>query len=239
MLRSALVLSAPVSKSICVRALSAAIAFFKGKSNITRRSNRFALISVATVIVFLTLAFSLVLHGDKSEAAVVVTQPKMEQPALMPTLEGDKAREYLQQGLSDSLGEAISKARYKVRAVEQKTTKTANLQFEAENPRNGYRATFDTDGTTELSGGKNKRWQTSLRLLKFGRGTNLKTVETGKWEASENRTENKRDSIVEWFENKSSGLEHGFTIAAKPEAGANGTQELRVAMKIGGIRREI
>ena len=208
--------------------------------NTKSQANRFQLLSIISVLLLLPFAFSLHFYGGIKEAATfAATQPgEAKQTTLMPRLEGDKAREYLnQQGLSDSLGKAVTKARYKVRQVEKKTAKTETAQFEAGNPGNGYHAKFKADGTTELIGGKNNRWNTSIRLLKFGRGENLKTVAAGSWESAASRAEYRRGMITEWFENKPSGLEHGFTIAEKPEAATNETQQLRVLMKIGGNLR--
>jgi hypothetical protein len=208
--------------------------------NTKSQANRFQLLSIISVLLLLPFAFSLHFYGGVKEATTfAATQSgKAKQTMLMPRLEGDKAREYLkQQGLSDSLGEAVTKARYKVRQVEKKTAKTETAQFEAGNPGNGYHAKFKSDGTTELIGGKNNRWNTSIRLLKFGRGENLKTVVAGSWESAASRAEYRRGMITEWFENKPSGLEHGFTIAEKPEVATNETQQLRVLMKIGGNLR--
>jgi hypothetical protein len=208
--------------------------------NTKSQANRFQLLSIISVLLLLPFAFSLHFYGGIKEAATfAATQPgEAKQTTLMPRLEGDKAREYLkQQGLSDSLGEAVTKARYKVRQVEKKTAKTETAQFEAGNPGNGYHAKFKADGTTELIGGKNNRWNTSIRLLKFGRGENLKTVVAGSWESAASRAEYRRGMITEWFENKPSGLEHGFTIAEKPKVATNETQQLRVLMKIGGNLR--
>lgn len=206
------------------------------------RADSFRLISIISAVLFLSFAFLLLLpYGGKQKAPAFAEkrQAETKPSALMPKLEGDKARDYLkQEGLSDSLGEAIIKARYKVREVEQRTADMENARFEAGNPRNGYHAKFKADGTTELGGGaKDNRWKTSLKLLKFGRGENLKTVAAGNWQAKESRAENRRDSITEWYENKRSGLEHGFTIAEKPEAVAGAAQPLQVAMKIGGNLR--
>ena len=218
----------------------------KHKSNIRSpfntksRTNGFRVLSIILPVLFLSFAFSFLFYGGKREAISFAATREIEtkQAALMPKLEGSKAKDYLKEhGLSDSLGEAITKARYKVRPVEQKTLEKENAQFESGNPRNGYHAIFKADGTAELIGGaKTNRWESSFKLLKYGRGENFKDVTSSSWRAAESRAENRRDSIIEWFENKPSGLEHGFTITEKPEAAAE-MRALRVTMKIGGNLR--
>jgi len=90
---------------------------------------------------------------------------------------------------------------------------------------------FEVDPDTES-------WTWGLDLVSWGREGKQSLV-SGRAAIHKdvNRLEYRRKGITEWFENGKEGLEHGFTIAERPE-GENG--ELRIALRQrGGLAAEL
>lgn len=160
----------------------------------------------------------------------------------LPNLDGDKAKDYLeQQGLSDSLGEAIKRARYAVNWVDRAPVSSKSGAYEAKNPQQNFSAYFSDDGVNLFSREADEQWSVSLKLSKYGSvGEQWPTANGEKhWSADKTKVSvsheihsqitNQKTQIIEFFENKPEGLEHSFIIQQKID-----TQAIKLVLSIQG-----
>ena len=143
-------------------------------------------------------------------------------------LQGDAAiLQMKQSGAYDSLATAFEAARYRIKANE--TGAAAN------NEANDLRLNFTESGWQINSTTKDKNWRSAWRLSSFGYGARQTAAADGELQTDGNRIEMRRESqqLTEWFENTAGGVEHGFTLAARPVEGSNG-EALRLVMTLGG-----
>ena len=92
--------------------------------------------------------------------------------------------------------------------------------LQAPNRRHNLRTYFESEGIRVLDReGESQRSLAEMRLLAFGRGSNLADVGPGVVEVDGARVEIRRQSILEWYVNDSSGLEQGFTLDERPIGG--------------------
>lgn len=188
---------------------------------IRSNSRRCFAVAVVTLALFTVLALNLRGAFSSKDAA----QAKLD----LPALEGEKAIAHLkQQGLYDSLTEAMQAASYSINPVEQ----PERLGLEpgahyANSPAQQYRAWFTTDEVRIVPRGESREWQTGMRLVGYGYGDRLTAVGKAERRATASRIEYHREvagrhedgsgaKFVEWYENRPEGLEQGFTIAAAP-----------------------
>ena len=133
-----------------------------------------------------------------------------------------------------ALVEAITAARYAIHPVAD------GSGLWAQNPANGFNATFTTQGVavtapgpalnpTEPDAAYRTRWQ----LTSLGYGAAQQPVAAGTLHYAGTRVELVRPSVTEWFVNGPSGLEHGFTLPARPAANPRATA-LRLTMQVDG-----
>lgn len=109
------------------------------------------------------------------------------------------------------------------------TRETGTLQ--AVNRAQDLRITFTPEGVVaqpRTERDANFRWGLSLRGI--GRGERLEEPAVGKPAAKGNRVEVRRGDLVEWYVNDPRGLEHGFTLEARPA----GTGEIVVELEVTG-----
>jgi hypothetical protein len=143
-------------------------------------------------------------------------------------LSGEKAIEHLKQnGLYESLGAALTAARY---SVERRDGK-----IHAQNPANRLRVAFDEAGNFSLNeAGTNASWQTTWRLKSVGYGAEQISVPAGATHSNGSRVEMRRDDmgLTEYFVNEPDGLEQGF-ILQKKIGKANG-EPLRLVLQNSG-----
>jgi len=122
------------------------------------------------------------------------------------------------------------------RYVAQPLPSASAYQFS--NPANAFRATFTPSETRVASSGGGHDRELVIKLIGCGYGSSLQTAPDGTLGANQNRVENRRGGLVEWFVNTAEGIEHGFDLAAPPSisrAGSRaGDEALRVRMEIGG-----
>jgi hypothetical protein len=143
-------------------------------------------------------------------------------------LQGDEAILHLKQsGAYDSLAAAFEAARYRIKPSETGAV--------ASNEANDLRMNFTESGWQIKSTAKDKNWRSAWRLSSFGYGERQTAAADGKLQTDGNRIEIWRESqqLTEWFENTARGVEHGFTLAARPAEGNNG-EALRLVMTLGG-----
>jgi len=143
-------------------------------------------------------------------------------------LQGDAAILQLKQsGAYDSLAAAFEAARYRIEANETGAV--------ASNEANDLRLNFTESGWQINSTTKDKNWRSAWRLSSFGYGARQTAAADGELQTDGNRIEMRRESqhLTEWFENTVRGVEHGFTLAARPVEDNNG-EALRLVLTLGG-----
>jgi hypothetical protein len=82
----------------------------------------------------------------------------------------------------------------------------------------GLTARFTAAGAQLLGNGV--RWQ--LTPVAYGRGSDLRLVQTVSPRMNARRVEYRHPAITEWYQRGSAGLEQGFTVARRPNGAAGG-----------------
>jgi hypothetical protein len=166
-------------------------------------------------------------------------------------LQGEDAiRSLKEQGLYDSLQDAVAATRYEVRWEDRPAKGSLPPAYHAPNPAQRYDAYF-TPNSLNLAPRKaapddgafgetaqaqeTPEWRIAMRLIGHGYGENLLTAGVAALEARGNRIEYRRawPPITEWYVNKAGGLEQGFTIDAPPGIRSEG-ERLRLALELTG-----
>lgn len=191
------------------------------KLNIIKSSSYLTMFALSGLTaLFLFAVFSFI---NTTEA-----KPNQMATAGLPALHGEAAIAHLKQnGMYDLLAQAVTAARYQVTANEGGAT--------AFNEANGMRLDFTESGWQLKSTTKDKSWSSSWQLNSFGYGSKQTKAAAGAWQTTENRVELARANqrITEWFVNTPNGVEHGFTLAARPDAESS-DEALRLVMKVDG-----
>ncbi len=174
---------------------------------------------------------------------------------VLPALQGEAAVQQLkEQGLYDSLSEAVAASRYKLRWEGQPALSGVPPSYLASNPAQRIAAYFTpaelhlaplAEEREVLSRGRaseTSAWRGAMRLVGYGYGESLLAVgAAAELAAHENRIEYRRPltSVTEWYVNKAEGLEQGFDIAEPPGARGEGVR-LRLALEVtGDLRAEL
>ena len=110
--------------------------------------------------------------------------------------------------------------------------------LEAVNPAQAYRTRFTADGITVQPRGAG--FELGLRLERWGYGESLEAVPTAEPVAVGQRVTYVRGGLEEWYVNRPTGLEQGFTVAAAPRrtAGTDAPGPLRLEMSVSGATGE-
>ena len=151
-----------------------------------------------------------------------------QDPTASAELRGEAAVAHLQEsGGYDSLAAAVTAARYRV--------ETDESGARVMNDANGFQVSFAGNSWQLKATAQEKRWVSNWRLRSFGYGAEQTLAADGGWHSADNRVELRRDSqqITEWFVNSPQGVEHGFTLAARPGTHKAG-EALRLVMELKG-----
>lgn len=173
---------------------------------------------LATVLLVAAF-FTLTTHTDNVESQRLSAGER---------LTGESAVTYLSQaGSFDSLKTAFRSARYN--AV------TTDEGVRATNPANNLRISFSNRGLGLTSSLENANWKSGWRLRSLGYGKNQSEAGQGELSAVGNKVEliRRQQGVTEWYLNSPIGVEHGFTLAAKPD-GATAGEPLRLVMELDG-----
>ncbi len=105
----------------------------------------------------------------------------------------------------------------------------------AKNADNNLQMNFTENGLRLESTAQENDWTSDWSLSSFGYGSQQINVAEGDLITDGNRVELKREkqNITEWFVNEASGIEHGFTLAKRPQTKSN-DEPLRLVMKVDG-----
>jgi len=212
-------------------------------------------------VVALALPLIINRHGfeTNSPATKVPEQPKRpnsvrdsqaQSPQPLPTLQGNPAKDYLKEhGVYVRLQNLIDAAQYQI--DQQPQENNAAGIYEATNPAQNLRARFNRRDVVlqPLTNKRMARLEARLSLRGYGYGRRMLTAGAGTIRVDGNRIEIVRrlttqsnptntyqetsDEIVEWYQNRKDGLEHGFTLTAPPGKKDQGTP-LRVRLTVTG-----
>jgi len=151
----------------------------------------------------------------------------------LPELRGPEAIRHLeQQGLYDSLSAAVRAARYRVEARK-------GGGYEASNPEQDYRTIFTPEGVEVRGSSRTGRdWRLGMKLSAYGYGERKKSMTAANVKGEGDRIEYERrardgGALSEWYVNRATGLEQGFTIPQAPGKRRAG-ERLNLWLKLSG-----
>jgi hypothetical protein len=184
---------------------------------------RFLIVAAALICGYFTLTTGRTAGADSSKNSARPT----------PDLRGPAAIQHLEKtGLYNSLSAAVTAARYQIEARKEGG-------YEAANPNQGYRTVFTREGV-ELRGSSRTggKWRLGMKLTAYGYGERKKAAPSADVKARDDRIEYERrandgGAISEWYVNRASGLEQGFTIAQVPGKRRAG-EKLNLWLKLSG-----
>ncbi len=157
------------------------------------------------------------------------------------TFKGEEANTALEKdGKYESLGAALEAARHAVERIAPGNPDARGAEYFAANPSQQLRAWFSRDGVELASGiptpDDEHPWAVALRMRQIGRGSDVTAIHPkvsnsggGRMESSDPET-----GVTQWFENRSEGLEHGFTLHRKCAGEGN---EVMIRMAVEGTLR--
>ncbi len=152
-----------------------------------------------------------------------------QQASTTPAAEpGRLAAEKLSRTDQVSLWQALSKARREIRrpTARQAASDThRGVHFQASNPGQELAVRFLSSGARVVSARADREWQATLRLADLPETTEVAATDT--------RLEYRRGSVIEWYENRPDGIEHGFILEERP---ADAGEELRLAIAVDGLK---
>lgn len=133
-----------------------------------------------------------------------------------------------------SLAAAATASRYLFRDLHD-TAQADGSTFDTSNAAQGYHARWAPAGLTLESLGE-QRWTAQLATVAVGYGDARRSLGAAAWrgDARELRrspllADGQPSDLTEWYRNDAAGLEHGWTIAARPSPAA-GALELALAL---------
>ena len=98
--------------------------------------------------------------------------------------------------------------------------------FAAQNAAQNLKLSFGSSGTRVIHGDA----ALTLRVVGFGRGSQLQLPDRAQLSGAGNRVEYRRGVLTEWYINDARGLEQGFTLSAQPAAFAHAPLEIALEM---------
>ncbi|MEM6822558.1 MAG: FG-GAP repeat protein [Verrucomicrobiota bacterium] len=187
----------------------------------------------ATIRISPDTALESTLLLDKHPLRESASQASMVQPAAVKELQGTDASS-LPQTEQQSLWKAFSEARREIRPLtdHQRTfPENEGVHFFASNPRNQINARF-ADGEVRLeSGYAGQDWQTIVSLQHQSGTQKLQEIRQ-----QGSQIEYVYDGIVEWYDNKPEGIEHGFVIQERPASASE--EGIRLDLNVEGFSVE-
>ena len=191
--------------------------------NLRTHITRFLIVAAALICGYFTLTTGRTAGADSTKNSA--------RPA--PDLRGPAAIRHLEQtGLYNSLSAAVTAARYQIEARKEGG-------HEAANPKQGYRTVFTREGVEVRGSGRTGgKWRLGMKLTAYGYGERKKAAPSADVKARDDRIEYERrasdgGAISEWYVNRASGLEQGFTIAQAPGKRRAG-EKLNLWLKLSG-----
>jgi hypothetical protein len=198
-------------------------------------------ISLGISLLALTLTFLRKTHSDgQSDAHAVAAKS----PDPMPQLHGAEATQYLEaKGESESLKKAVTNARFGLQWHKRSPFGDEGSGYLAMSHDQDLNAWFDETGVTMRSttNESTKASHVRMQLKSLGYGSQASAVPPiVKRTAKDNRIEYRRanSDVIEWYENRSGGIEQGFIINRRPEReDTSGNEPLRIVVSLAGDLR--
>ena len=191
--------------------------------NLRTHITRFLIVAAALICGYFTLTTGRTAGADSTKNSARPT----------PDLRGPAAIRHLEQtGLYNSLSATVTAARYQIEARKEGG-------HEAANPKQGYRTVFTREGVEVRGSGRTGgKWRLGMKLAAYGYGERKKAAPSADVKARNDRIEYERrasdgGAISEWYVNRASGLEQGFTIAQAPGKRRAG-EKLNLWLKLSG-----
>ena len=167
---------------------------------------------------------------DKSSPAAVINTSSVPSQALT----GEAARQKLvANGEQASLWRAFSDARHQVQPLttnEAAMERNRGVRYFAFNPGQHLTARFLDEGVRLESGQPGHDWQATLKAASS-------VPPATSVEAKGSRVEYQRGELMEWYDNRPEGLEHGFTLQRRP-AGAVPGDSFEIEVELQGLQAE-
>ncbi|MDZ4289223.1 MAG: FG-GAP repeat protein, partial [Prosthecobacter sp.] len=136
----------------------------------------------------------------------------------------------------ESLWNAFSKARHEVQTLTEREAglpQNRGVRYFAANPGQQLTARFLDQGV-RIESGRGGGWQGTVQVTKLSRGGEPAVLPAAAAPtANGNRVEYQRGDVVEWYENRTEGIEHGFTVAKKPVANGPEDSPLQIDLNFG------
>jgi hypothetical protein len=189
--------------------------------------------------------------------AVAQTAGSPTAPSTLRSSQGEQAIQRLrQEGLYDSLRQAVEATRYELRWEERPTPSHLPPAYHAPNPSQRLDAYFTPEGIhlaprrsepTEIMPAAEPGdvsqttapWRATMKMIGYGYDDSLLSAAPAELTARGNRLEYRRAGITEWYLNTARGLEQGFTLADAPGSRATGSR-LRLELELSGdLRAEL
>jgi hypothetical protein len=123
------------------------------------------------------------------------------------------------QGSYESLQAAIAAAQHRIERISSGEDGEEGA-YEAANPAQKIRVRFNKGGRTSVAPARSASKGLNLKLSGYGYGEALQKLGEPQLVVEGSRSEYRWDSMTEWYVNRPEGIEHGFTVAAPPAAGA-------------------
>jgi hypothetical protein len=148
-----------------------------------------------------------------------------------------------EQGLYDSLQQAVAAARYELRWEAQPALRGLPPAFHAPNPAQRLSAWFTPHELqlAPLDATPHAAWRAALRFAGYGYADRLWPVGEAELAVAGDRIEYQRAGVpvIEWYINQPGGLEQGFTLTTPP-GGKLAGEPLRLALELSGdLRAEL
>jgi hypothetical protein len=160
-------------------------------------------------------------------------------------LEGAAAREYFElEGEGRSLLKALDAERFKVESRERSPFGDGGGGYLGMSHDENLNAWFDEEGVTVRptlpEKERGRAWRMRMRLKAYGYGAALyEAPGRAALKVKECRVEYARGGVLEWYVNRSEGIEQGFTLGARPVRGkgVKTVEPLRLVVSVSGDLR--
>lgn len=185
-------------------------------------------------------ADSLPARRERSRPVAAIAMPApLAEPQTRPPVA--TALDQLPPGEQVSFQAALQEARYAAWPVADSpaaSSRDREVSHFAANPRQDLTARYLKNGGVRFESGiPGSSWQGTLRWAGASAAGSGSGGDAGSWQATGVRAEFQRAGVTEWYANRSTGFEHGFTLQARP-AEARSEGPLTLPIILDGLRAE-
>jgi RHS repeat-associated protein len=154
-----------------------------------------------------------------SNVALVAPTPQSEEPPAPPP---GATEEW-----SAAARQAVAESEYEVSRKEAPSAREE--AYQAPNRAHNFRSHFSRDALRLVPRtDEGAQWELSLSLVGYGRGDDVRPIDSPTLEPRGKRIDYRRGQLTEWYVNDERGLEQGFMLSVPPEAMGRGAAIRRV-----------